>query len=252
MKREDILMKIKKLKEDYKANENDILDIQWEISSYEDQISSLEVENSSIINEIEKLKESLKDIEFKGLDNKLTGDSFRDSFIKASHFCAKYSELNSSLLYVKITENELIGTDGYRGIIIKCDDIPNKLRNSFIKGIVRDNFEANIRKDTALKFYDIQKIIEKDISDILIELNERDFRNKLHLKDINNGKVSILEYNSLRVAFNKEFLETFMVVFKEMDLKVYFPKNELFPLVVKSKNQQALLLPVRIQDLNMY
>lgn len=108
----DTINKINELKKEYKENEQNIDDLEWQVSNFLNEIDNLESDNNSILNKIEKLEERLNRVKFVELDNELTGDFFRDSFIKATHFCKRYSSKDDVLQYVSIRKNEIIAVDG--------------------------------------------------------------------------------------------------------------------------------------------
>ena len=79
-------------------------DIEGRILDLEGDLFYLENEEAGIIKEIKDLKTRLSNMVVSEVDDTLTGDEFRDAFIKCSWFCSKYENYNDSLTYVKTTK----------------------------------------------------------------------------------------------------------------------------------------------------
>lgn len=250
--KEEILNKLvilrKKLgetKEEYRGVTSEIEDLSWNLDNLENEQYKLENKEIKLEKKIEELERQLRDKEFEELDNTLTGDKFKDAFIKCSWFCRRYDNDNVDLSYVRIEDDRLLAIDGYKAIIVDCDNIPEELKNTFIKWDVRDGFANNIeeRPNTILS---IDDAIRKGKGNVKIKMNEREFREKLHWKG--KGKFEILEHKNKKVAFNKEYLNLVLRTFKCMDIIVYWPNSEYMPLVIKNENQEVMLLPVVLNN----
>lgn len=243
--------------EEYTDIEQEIDDLACQTSNLEDDRRTLETEYSILTKQIKNLETELIEAKSIELDNTMTGDEFRNCFIKCSFFCRKYEGFNENhddpLRYVKIKENELRALDGCRGIIIRCNDIPDELRNTYIKWSTRDNFKDHIKKEDNYRALDLEKIIEEGKSSTEIKLKANEFLKSLLVKtftDESNGKeTGILQYGE-KVAFNKKYLDTMLMPFKDMDITVYYPRNKYSPIVIQSDNQKAILLPIRLRNDN--
>ncbi|MBV1817316.1 hypothetical protein KUA25_04485 [Bacteroidales bacterium MSK.15.36] len=255
MYKEEIRLEINKLKQELEDNEAEYEDIQDEIANLAYQIDCLESDKyrseeigKNIAAKIKSLEKRLANKNFDELDNKLTGDKFRDSFIKASYFCSMDGE-NEILNHVNIEEDRLIATDGYRGIIIECDEIPSGLKNTFIKWDVRENFKENA-KSRIWRIINLSEIIKNTKSNTVLKLEAEEFLEKLYFETVEvNGAITILNYKNIKVAFNKKYLDTLIKVFKGIEMTVYYPKNYWSPLIIAGGGQQAILSPVRLSDL---
>lgn len=234
--------------EEYRSVTSEIEDLTYDLNNLENEQYRLEKREIELENEIQELEKRLMDKEFEEIDNALTGNEFRDAFIKCSWFCRKYDDDNTHLSYVRIEGGRLMATDGYRAIVVECDSIPEELKNTFIKWDVRDNFKDNteIKPRDTLSFID--DVIKKGRGDIKVGLNERVFKETFNYKtrEESNSTIEILNYCGVKAAFNKEYLDTALKVFKDMDIKVYWPKTMLSPLIIENNNQKVVLLPVRL------
>lgn len=255
MYKEEIKLKINKLRQELEDNEAEYEDIQDEIESLAYQIDCLESDKYKlesigydIEDEIKELEKQLASKRFDELDNELTGDKFRDAFIKASYFCS-IDEEREILNHVKIEEERLIATDGCRGIIVKCDEIPWELKNTFVKWDVRGSFKKNA-KSRIWQIFNLSEIMKDTKSNVVLKLEAEEFLEKLYFETVEvNGVITILNYRNIKVAFNKKYLDTLIKVFKGIEMTVYYPKNYWSPLIIVGGGQQAILLPIRLPNL---
>ncbi|MCR2043214.1 hypothetical protein NSA23_03685 [Anaerosalibacter massiliensis] len=259
MYKEEIKLEIKKLRQELEDNEAEYEDIQDEIESLAYQIDCLEsdkyrLENIGydIENKIEELEKQLASKRFDELDNELTRDKFRDSFIKASYFCA-IDEERETLNHVKIEEERLIATDGCRGIIVKCDEIPEGLKNTFVKWDIRQDFNENA-KLKGWQTINLDEVIKNGKSNTVFKIEVDEFIESLYFQTIKSSsplldEAVILKAYGRKVAFNKRYVDEMLKVFEGKYLKVYWPKSSLNPLIVENGGQQVILLPIRIPEL---
>lgn len=240
---------LRETQEKYRSVTNEIEELAYDLSNLENEQYRLENREIELENEIQELEKRLMDKEFEEINNALTGNKFRDAFIKCSWFCRRYDDNNAHLSYVRIEDDRLMATDGCRAIVVECDSIPEELKNTFIKWNIRDNFKDNaeIPRDR-LSFID--DAIKKGKGNITFTINEKDFKEKLYYKSRNdkgyNKEYEILKFNDEKVAFNKEYLDIALKVFKNLDITVYWPKTMFSPLIIKNNNQKVVLLPVRL------
>lgn len=261
MYKEEIESKLIELKQELKDNETEYEDIQDEIESFAYQIDCLESDKyilekigANIVTEIKSLEKQLVSKRFDEIDNELTGNKFRDSFIKASYFCA-IDEEPEVLNHVKVEENRLIAMDGCRGIIVKCDEIPRELENTFVKWDVREDFEENA-KSRIWQTINLDEVIKNGKSNAIFKIEADKFIESLYPQTIKSS--SLLQDEAVilkaygrygrKVAFNKRYVDEMLKVF-EGNIKVYWPKSSLDPIVVESEGQQALLCPIRLPRL---
>lgn len=244
--------KLLKLKREEMENGERIYSIYSHISELEDEAIAIGDRSEYIVKEIEELERQLAEIAFKELDNNLTGDKFKDSFIKASYFC-KQDNLDEKLAYVEINEDRLIALNGYMGIILKCDEIPRELQNSYIRYDVRDNFQEEAEKRRKYGSIDLEKFIEDTKNDNvhsnIIDINVRDFMNKFFCRIVKNEFI-VLKYNNLEVAFNEKYLDMVIKLFGQENVKVYYSMYNVNPLILESLEQKVVLFPVRLNELD--
>lgn len=250
MYKEEIDKRLINLRKQLKDSNNQYYVVISEINDLEYEAQKLEKECEDLEREIEQLERKLINVSTLDLDNVFTGDEFRDSFIKASYFCRKYSDVaNDKLEYVKIVNAKLFAIDGYRGIVINCSKIPQELKNTYIKWDTRENFKENIEKDI-IWFYEINEIIDKAKSNIVCQVNADDFFKQLCVdtRFVGNREVAILEFNNKRVAFNKKYLEELLMVFGKTIITIHYPEIKTSPIIIKNDIQEALLLPIRLSE----
>ncbi|MCQ4924948.1 hypothetical protein NE686_17745 [Tissierella carlieri] len=249
---EEIDNKLIELRKIYNENGGLMDDILANISELEDDYKKLEKDNDIIEAEIKTLEKELTEGKFSEVDNTSNGNKFRDLFIKSSYFCRRDDE-RLALAYVELKEKQLLALDGYKGIIIDCDYIPKELQNSYIKWNVRQDFEKEVIRELSSQRSNLDDIIENGKSSLIININQDEFMNKFHKKTIqrqNGRNISVLEYEGKKVAFNQKYLDIVIMVFHNMDIKVYYPRDKKSPMIIESSTQRVILLPVSMDDID--
>lgn len=243
---------INRLEENTTKYEN----VESEISELSNYLLRLEDEHNTITKEIKKIEKKLSDVELAKIDNLLTGDEFRDAFIKCSYFCKKYCTENELYQYVIITKDFLLALDGYKALKVQCNSIPDKLKNTLIKWDVRanfkDNIEDSINKDLIeLTCTNIDEIITKvkNFNDNIINCTLEELKSK-YLVEIKNDEPATLlfKYKENSVGLNKEYYNILSVVFRNEKATIYYPKTPYAPLLINNKNQLAILMPIKTFD----
>lgn len=248
-KLEGLREELEETQEEYADVTSEIEDLSWDLSNLENEQYRLEKKESDLFKEIQELEEQLMDKEFEELDNALTGDKFRDAFIKCSWFCRKYEDTSVPLTHVKITGKRLVATDGCIGIVIECDSIPEELKNTFIRWDVRENFKDNAEKKPMSNFSFIDDAIKEGKGYLTLQTNLEEFKEKLwhKTKTLYEEEIVILSFNSEKVAFKKKYLDIALKTF-DTDIVVYWPKTKYSPLIIENEGQKAILLPIRLND----
>lgn len=246
----DLREELEETQEEYADVTSEIEDLSWGLSNLEYEQYRLKNKEIKLEKEIKDLEKQLMNKEFEELDNTLTGDKFRDAFIKCSWFCSKYENYNDLLTYVKITGKRLMATDGYRGIIVECNNIPENLKNTYIRWDVRNNFTENANPIVGASNY--LEVLDKRIQECndnqILLINESKFKEMFYheSRKESDKNITILKHLDVKVAFNQDYLETILRAFKNMDIEVYWPECWYEPIMIRSQYQSALLLPIRL------
>lgn len=224
--------------------------LEEEIESLEDEKDSLESEMSSLEGQIKRIKTQLLDLKIQDI-NVFTDDKFTNDFIVASYLAMKDDERRGQFQYINITDIELMATDGYKGIIIKCDCIPDDVKNSKIKWDVRSNFAENINHELG-EFPDLKSIIEGARSThkkAPTSLTAKEFYETFEALEPEDHGVTIIKLKiaDIKIAFNKEFLDTALMCMGEESFDVYVG-GHLNPVLLESGSRSIVVLPIRVVD----
>lgn len=252
MNRQDLSTKLIALTEKYNK-----LDSQYR--EIEEEIEFLEFQRDDLIDEMEKLEEKINEIKKQLLNAKLkdinilTGDKFTDLFILASYFTGKDEDVRPSFQCVHLNDSELIALDGKRGIVIKCDCIPEELQNTAIKWDARSNFQENIQN--VEKLPNLKKVIHDGVTQakhILSDIFPKDFyesfKMSTHLKN-EECHIVRLYYSDTFIAVNKEYIDNVLMCFcfSNEKFNVHI-KDRVSPIIFENDNISAVVLPVRISQ----
>lgn len=243
-----------KYQELHKRNSEIISEISGIVSEIEDlqnEIEALESEQSDIEDSMEKIKERIAQIKNNRLTKNIwdlnieTDDAFIQDFIKASYFTEKTNE-RPVLNTVNITDYEMQAADGYRGIIIKNNDIPKELQSHKFNWDIRENFKNNISDKDEEKFIDLQSIMpkENDARYAAFNINPENFYETFKITKYDE-KVVLLHYKGLEIACRKEYIDDSLFVLMGETFSVYF-YNDKSPIFLKTDRLQIMLLPIRI------
>lgn len=235
----------------------ELISEQEDISSQLEQLDELEQEYSDLETEIQQKENAIKKGKklfyeaSRSLDT-FTGDKFTDDFIKASYFASK-EDVRPYLNYIKITGNQLIAIDGYRAIIIKNTNIPDELKNTFIKWHVRNNFKNYIEAPDD-RYPDVIKIFEdiKKLNKKIAKVKASDFYSLLNVHDAKNQKgftcdVAILDIKDIKMALNKEYLDIALMCFGDSEFDVYL-SDSFSPIKLENENISEVVLPIKIMN----
>lgn len=238
--------KYQDLNEKYEEIESEIDDLQGDLSIVESKMDEVEDQINTVKKEL--LNRKVEDL------NIVTDNSFINDFVKASYFCDKMSDgIRPTFECVNITENELMGCDGYRAIVIRNAEIPDNLKSTKIEWSVRNDFEQHIEKELG-EYVNISKIIKeiKDsikytIKNVTSELFDESLDAKVVNENYRGETVTRLTYRDLDVFLNKEYLDTALLCLngQEFDVSLTDP---LGPVLFENDKFSIIALPLRYKN----
>jgi vacuolar-type H+-ATPase subunit I/STV1 len=220
-------------------------EIEGEIEHLESKKFELEAEINKIELQIEAIKEQLLEIEMNKI-NAFIDDQFTNDFIRASYFALRNEETTRPVLkHVNITEFELMATDLYRGIIIRCSCIPTELKNSKIKWDVREDFAANINRDLG-NFPDLKAVIDetkKNSKIIFRDVEPNEFYSKFEPADHPRAlRLRYSDENDL-ITLNKYYLDISLKCLEGQTFYVYITDRNS-PIVMESDDTSIIIMPM--------
>lgn len=186
----------------------------------------------------------------------LTGNEIIDNLIRASMFCTK-SEKNV-LKNVYISEDEMYAGNGFRRVIIRCNDIPSELKNKAIEWnkIYTLNENIVVADEYLIDYYnfmkeDIEMLKEKNKCIYYIELNRFIDDSLYKTVKVNQRDIVVLKKKDVKVAFNQSdliyALESFKTYYETNPLiKIYFPDYINAPILIENENHSVIVLPKRL------
>lgn len=215
-------------------------EIEGEIEECEMRKDCLESRAEGIESEINSIKKRMLEASFNA-ENK-----FLQDFIKASWFCSTVDS-RSIVQYVRIVDDKLIALDGYKAIAIKTD-VPQELKNTFIKWDVRENFGKYI--ENIEQYPDVEKIFEdaeNETIDTYFNVIPEEFYEKFNAEKINEpfyGDVWLIKCGNTEICFNKEYMNPALMALKgsEFTLKV---GGEVKPIVLENEYMKIIVLPIK-------
>lgn len=217
------------------------------------EIRELERERDSISNEIDDLDSAIDKVEEQIRTSVLYGfsdDKFTNDFIKASYFTLKEDDPRDYFECVHITGDELMATDSYSGIIIKCDVIPEQLKNSFIRWDVRACFKQNKRVING-EYPDLKGVIQKakdTHKKVMEDIKATDFYTVVEMQPFpNDGEKELVEiqFAEFKAILNKRYLDEALICFSGEFFSIYV-KDEKSPILLESNNISVVVVPLRI------
>lgn len=244
---EEYDLKLMKLKKKHDRLDAEYDGITYQIDNLESKQIQIENEILDVENKISALKKQITDVTKEEI-NKGTGDTFKSNFIKASLFSYKDPSKNDAY-GVKITENKIMAVDGIVGIIIKCDCIPENLKNTRIKWDTRENFADSII-DSGEGFYDLEKLFNgyKEAKKYTIDNMDGDsFYKTLNMKRIEIYKhldTVELTYEGFEILFNKELLDLALMCMGNKKFTIYLSENK-GPIVLENDEVSLVIMPMR-------
>lgn len=252
--RKDLENELTKFTQEYNKLSEKYSDLDEEYYRVEAEKDCVEEQMNNIEENIEYIKSQLKKLDFEELDDNFNSENdFRNCFIKASLFCCqdegKDSNMMNRLKYIKITDNQLFACDGYKAIIVNCDNIPKDLQNTFIKYNIREDFENNIEINSPKDYVDLSKVIPSNFKETIINTTINKFKEEIIYDTISSGnyELNLLKYKKVKVAFNKDYMDLIFKIFNKDNFDVMFPDSSVSPILFENDKQKVLLLPVKYQ-----
>lgn len=241
-------MKIIELEKEYKDLDEELEGIEGEIEDLDFKKDCIERDMDIIENQISEIKKNMQNSAFEGLINE-SDDKFTMDFIKASYFTNRGDSSRPILSTVFVTDSELIALDGYRGIVIKNNQIPLGLHNKKIDWNVREDFENNISKVQG-EFIDIKNVIPKkeDAKYIITDVDSDNFYellNSVPYEKETSREIIKLGYQDFKIACSKELMDDALMVLRGEKFTVYFYSN-VSPILLENENMQIIILPTRL------
>lgn len=198
---------------------------------------------------IETAEKELQQLRFENL-NVFTDDPFTNAFIQASYFADRsINTVRPVLACVHITHDELWALDGFKGIRIKCDDIPVALVGSNIKWDTRVDF-INPKYHVEGEYPKLLSLYDDEYKYSMTDLTVDNFREKLKAEDkissINDEiDLTHLCCDKLHIAFNIKYLTPALEALRGQTFTAYF-NTSTSPMRLTSDKMDILVLPVRL------
>ncbi|AFK94259.1 MULTISPECIES: hypothetical protein [Thermoanaerobacterium] len=237
-------MILEELEKELKLLTNKAEKLEREHSELEEQIYDLEIEKNDIESELDEINHKINIIRQNINDfvNNNT-DPFVMDFIKASFFCEQRYE--TGLSYLKITNNEIIACDGYRAIAVKNNDIPNNLKNTFIKWNVRTSFAEKTERDMRYPNIDIKQIAKNVMENYIykIRTDSNGFYKVFNIEYTSSNDVNIMILNDY-IALNQKYLEIALNTFDKLENFDVYIVNKLREILLINNRISIIILPI--------
>ncbi len=252
-----------------------ILNAERKLDNVQNEYDDLAYEHEEVLEKIEKVEEELEAAkkEYQATVKKIINEkiqrnalnSFEKNFYLASRFCNNEDyETSYSLHCVKIYLDKIAATNGFVGIVINCDEIPEYLKGKLIPwdtiDIKKPEFLIPLCTFTNHKtVYDVDgrfPDIEKIIKDSIIKLKKsasfrkEEFSKKFQQYIIESAgqKVLIANFDGTQIALNPEFVEYILDCFNNNDEIVVQWENPLSPVIFSKDTIQAIIMPIKTKS----
>lgn len=231
-----------------KSTEYVLSEIKDQISDLESDLEQEETERRKLNARITKINMEIDIASLYDTQGMLYNkDDFNAAFLKASLFCNHYDVGRESLQLVKVTDNYLMGTDGFTAIKQQCSTIPEEIKNTLLRW---DTTDFSQRQLPQVTYPDVEKFLdmklrytkEYDISDIksILEDGKR--------KDDDRSWRAIVESSlgSVEFLFDELFIKRAFAVLPD-DGKVNVSwDNPTSPITLKTDKTEVLIMPIRL------
>lgn len=174
---------------------------------------------------------------------------FFNELTKVSNFT------NEDLDDIYVLKNEIIATDGYRAIILKCIMIPKEFQNKRINTKFTsfdDIHKENLHAEDIIFTEKIKKIINfhlkknRKLDENIITLEVKNFMKRFFYKEKIEQNLIFIKNSQTeeRVAINKDYLNIALNSFDEdSKVTVFYPHYSLAPIIIKNDYQLVLIMP---------
>lgn len=237
------LMQLRKIYDRLEDAYNTALD---ESETLEMRLEELENEMQYTEKQIKTLKNQI--INVKKESNEME-DTFKNNFIKASLFACE-DPFKKTFYSVNLTKNKIMATDGIKGIIIKCDCIPDNLKNTRINWYARDNFEDNIIAPEE-KFYDLEQYLKKckkakkySVDNVNSNNFSKTFNAAKHVNEYESLEQIRLSHEEMKILFNKELLDLALMCMGDKNFTAYLTDDKS-PLMLEHDEVSTIIMPMR-------
>lgn len=247
-------LKLETLKRKLEKEEANYADLEEEIESLSDELDTCE----SKCNDFEKqIKEIQQEIESEKTLELLEGAAsseldFAKAFYQTALFCNHFMENRDILKYVNIKDSVLQGCNGCMAVEIKCDDIPENLKNKLIAWDT-DGFEnpkvgegeyVNLEKVFG-DFFEQQPesmlLTKEEIEKQIIEPGEANTDKR------GETETYVLDLNKHKIGMNPKYLlPAFQILPDDEIIRVYW-KSPVTPIAFETSKIKCLVLPVRLR-----
>lgn len=272
---------LKELKEKILNAEKKLNNARNEYDEYDDLVYEDIYEDEEVLQKIKSAEEELEaaKAEYRTTVKKIintkiqsnTLNSFEKNFYLATRFCKKdYEELPfifPILHCVKIYSDKISATNGFIGINIYCNEIPEHLKGKLITWDTIDIKDpkfllplcafpgqtgSEMVYDIKGEFPDIEEII-KDNSMKLTEsasIRKEEFGKKfqLYIVELAGQKVLIANFDGTQIALNPEFVDYILDCFNNSDEIVVKWEDSLSPVIFSKDTVQAIIMPIKTKS----
>lgn len=189
-------------------------------------------------NEDEHTKETLEEIKRQLEVEIITGGKTNNNITSAFKRLVKENELRPDFQKVLQNDNTYSITNGYYLVSYNLDQLPEQLKPYILKENNKYNFNYEELKNT-------NEVIKLSINwDLLTKVHKY---NKLHKKVRSEFVLSDGFCFNIQYFMDIITLLGYKDLSKDIELE-YYPENLTTPMNIKSKNGNAILLPIRSTD----
>lgn len=182
----------------------------------------------------------------------LTNDDFTNALKKASLFC---SADDSYLSYIKTSENQVMATSGYLGIIINTE-IPKEKQNKKVHwNKLNEPFEDLVNEAQHIKMLEEVYASSKKNSKLTKLTTSQNIFKELQVdkKSIGKGGAYVISYEDINLAIDINYMDSALKTFdKNEEVKVILPSGELGALLIESELQKVIIMPIRLGGSTRY
>jgi hypothetical protein len=230
--------KSENLKLEYVTLNDQIQNLEKEINKLKYKRANIGLELSNINHRILTVEENIYDLTQGDIN-----DQFLKDFMKASCFCERGYTTN--LNYVKISNNEMFACDGFKAIRIKSDNIPNKLKNTYIKWDSKRFFAKNIEKEIRYPNINFEQIIKNLMENYIykIRTDNNDFYKVFNIEYTSSNDANIMILNDY-ISLNQKYLEIALNTFDKLENFDVYIVNKLREILLVNNRISIIILPM--------
>ena len=248
MRRSEIMKSIEELQKELAHWQDKYEEADADQEEAEQRMSEAESMCDKIEEQLERLRNETLSNSIDAITQYLSEPlDFHAAILKASIFASTEAH-KQNLQYVAITENQVIGCDGYR-VYIANVEIPADKKNTFVKLDEQKQEIAvgNIEDKHYLE--GILKTVERKGLESVMEVTNIFFKSKItYFKpDHCHYETCVLEEPFIRVAFQKKFIDEALAVMSDGLWSFDQTDNKNIFLISNTKETIGIL-PVRLRD----